>query len=80
MNPFLLIILAALVIEFLLGTVADLLNLKALKTELPPALDGIYKPEEYRKSQLYTRATTRFEFITGTFNLLLLLVFWFSGG
>ncbi|MCX5999441.1 MAG: M48 family metallopeptidase, partial [Chloroflexi bacterium] len=80
MNPFLVIILAALVLEFVLSLVADLLNLRALKLALPPALEGVYQPEEYRRSQEYTRAVTRFGLITGTFTLLLLLCFWFAGG
>jgi STE24 endopeptidase len=80
MNPFLVVILVALVLEFALNLVANLLNLKALKLELPPALEGIYKPEDYRSSQEYTRAITRFDFVTSTFDLLLLLAVWFAGG
>ncbi|MFC1864660.1 M48 family metallopeptidase [Chloroflexota bacterium] len=79
-NPFSLIILVALVLEFVLNLAADLLNLKALKLELPPSLEGVYKPDEYRNSQEYTRVTTRFEFVTSTFQLSLLLFFWFAGG
>lgn len=80
MNPFFVIILVALVFEFVLHLVANLLNLKALKLELPTTLAGVYKPEDYRNSQEYTRATTRFDFAAGTFSLLLLLSFWFAGG
>lgn len=79
-NPFWLIILTALILEYLLNLIADLLNLKALKLELPPALEGIYQPAEYRNSQEYTRATTRFGFVVSTFRLALLLVFWLAGG
>ncbi len=80
MNPFFVIILIALVIEFALHLIANLLNLKALKLELPSALEGVYKPEDYRNSQEYTRATTRFDFVATTFGLFLLLSFWFAGG
>jgi STE24 endopeptidase len=80
MNAFSLIILAALVLDFVLGIVANLLNLKALKLELPPALAGVYRPEDYRNSQQYTRADTRLHFAVSTFGLLLLLCFWFAGG
>jgi len=79
-NPFFVIILVALVLEFVLRLVANLLNLKALKLELPPALEGVYKPDEYRNSQEYTRAITRFDFVTSSFRLLVLLSFWFAGG
>ncbi len=79
-NLFFIIILTALVLEFVLGLVANLLNLKALKLEIPPLLKGVYKPEDYRNSQEYTRSTTHFNFVAGTFALLLLMSFWFAGG
>ena len=80
MNPFLVVILVALVLEFALNLIANLFNLKALRLELPLALEGIYKPEDYRSSQEYTRTITRFDFVTSTFDLLLLLSVWFAGG
>lgn len=80
MNPFALIILTALVLGFVLNVIANLFNLKALKLELPPVLEGIYKPDEYCNSQEYTRTITRFEFVTSTFRLFLLLSFWFASG
>ncbi len=80
MNPFFLIILLAVIIEYVLDVVANLLNLRSLRTELPPALEGLYRPEDYRKSQEYIRTNTRFDFVTDTFGLAVLLGFWFSGG
>jgi STE24 endopeptidase len=80
MNIFSIIILAALVLEFVLGLIANLLNLKSLKLELPPALEGVYKPEDYRKSQEYIRASMRFGLVTSSFGLIVLLAFWFAGG
>jgi len=80
MNPFFFIILFALLIEYAVGVVANLLNLKSLKSEPPPALEGVYQPEEYRKAQEYIRTNTRFDVATDTFSLLVLLSFWFAGG
>ncbi len=80
MNPFLVIILIAILLEFVINLVANLLNLKALKLEVPAVLKGIYKPDEYRNSQQYTSTVTRFAFVTGSFRLALLLAFWFGGG
>ena len=79
-NTFAIIILAALVLDFFLKLVSDLLNLKSLKQELPAVLQGIYNPEDYRKSQEYIRITTRFRLVESSFTLLILLAFWFSGG
>lgn len=80
MNTFAIIILVALALEFSLELAGNLLNLKALKLELPPVLQGIYKPEDYLKSQKYIRATIRFGLVGSSFTLFLLLAFWFSGG
>lgn len=80
MNIFSYIILIALLLQFLLDTIADALNLKALKREIPSALAEVYKSDEYRKSQEYTRSRTRFGFITSSFGLLIILIFWFTGG
>ncbi len=79
-NTFFIVILAAVILDFALDMVTNILNLKSLKLEPPPALAGVYKPEEYRRSQEYTRVATRFDFISSSFNLVVLLYFWFTGG
>lgn len=80
MNIFTVIILAAIIIDFVLGLISNRLNLKSLSTEIPDEFEGVYDEETYAKSQEYTRVNTRFGFISGTFDLALLLAFWFSGG
>jgi STE24 endopeptidase len=80
MNPFFLIIFFALLIEYAIGVAANLLNLKSLRSELPPAVEDVYQSEDYRRSQEYIRTNTRFDFVTSTFSLVVLLSFWFSGG
>ena len=80
MNPFFFVILIALLIEHAIGVIANLFNLKSLSTKPPPALEGVYQSEEYRKSQEYLRANARFDFVTSTFDLVVLLSFWFTGG
>ena len=80
MNVYAIIILSALLLEFVLNLIADLLNLKILQSELPQEFDSVYDAEKYRKSQEYTRTNTRFGLVTSGFNLLVLLAFWFAGG
>ncbi len=80
MNYYAIGILAALLLEWSLGLTADLLNLSALKNNLPSECDGVYDAETYRRSQEYTRARTKFGFLPTTFQLLALLLFWFFGG
>lgn len=80
MNTYAVIILLALVAEYSLSLVAKVLNLNALTPAPPERLAGLYDASEYRRSQEYTRVRTRFDLLSGTFDLLLLLVFWFAGG
>ena len=80
MNIYAFIILAALLIEFTVHLIADLLNLSNLTPELPADLGNIYNPDDYRKSQEYTRTATRFGIFTTSFHLAVLLAFWFAGG
>ncbi|REL38378.1 M48 family peptidase [Rhodohalobacter sp. SW132] len=80
MNIFTIIILAAILIDFTLGIISNRLNLKALSRELPDEFEDVYDEQTYAKSQEYTRVNTRFGFLTGTVDLLLLLAFWFAGG
>ena len=80
MNVFFVIILVAVIVEYLLGVVSNLLNLSALRPEAPEGLEDVYEPEKYAKSQEYTKVNTGFDLITSTFKLAVLLTFWLFGG
>jgi STE24 endopeptidase len=80
MNIIGIIILGVLIVGVLIELTADLLNLKQMRTELPEAFRGWYDPQRYAKSQQYLRTNTRFGWSAGAFNLVVLLIFWFSGG
>ena len=80
MNIYAIIILVTIVFGYILSLITELLNLGALRDELPSEFDGVYDAEKYTKSQEYTRVRTRFGFITSTFSIVLTLVFWFVGG
>ncbi|MGK0186833.1 MAG: STE24 endopeptidase [Verrucomicrobiales bacterium] len=79
-NPYFSIILVAVVGLFVLDTVAKLLNLKALRPELPNEFSDVYEQDEYRRSQEYTRETARFDLIQSVFSLIVFLAFWLLGG
>lgn len=80
MQPLAWVILTAVAVDAGLRFTADLLNLKAIRTRLPRALEGWYPAEAYQKSQAYLKTRTRFGWIVGGFDLLVLLLFWFGGG
>ena len=80
MNTIAIIILLAIIFDFILNGIADYLNLKMLRSNLPRPFQGLYDPERYRKSQQYLKVTTHFGWISGTFNVGIMLLFWFGNG
>lgn len=80
MNIYVVIIVSALLIDFILSFIADYLNLRHLSGDLPGEFEGVYDADRYRKSQDYTRVNTRFGLVSAAFGLTVTLVFWFAGG
>ena len=80
MNIYMVIILAALLIDVALKIVTEILNLNALSETLPSEFEGMYDADTYKKSQNYTRINTKFGFLAALFGLVLTLGFWFAGG
>ncbi|MFC1563321.1 M48 family metallopeptidase [candidate division KSB1 bacterium] len=80
MNIYGIIILSALIIDYAIDIITDILNIKAMKTDIPDEFEGVYDPDTYKKSQEYTKVRTKFGLIESTFDLTVLLIFWFSGG
>ncbi len=74
------IILVTLAGSYLIDNIADFLNLGNLNQPLPKEFNGYYDSQKYIESQNYLKANTRFGFITSSFDLALILLFWFSGG
>ncbi|MCK5350517.1 MAG: M48 family peptidase, partial [Desulfobacula sp.] len=74
------IILTTLIGSYLIDNIADFLNLGNLNQPLPKEFNNHYKPEKYIESQNYLKANTKFGFITSSVDLIIILVFWFSGG
>lgn len=80
MNVYGIIILSTLLFSFILSIITELLNLRALRDELPDEFAGVYDAEKYKKSQEYTRVKTKFEFVSAAFGMAITLIFWFAGG
>lgn len=80
MNIYGIIILTALLLEYVLNLIADLLNISTLKADLPKEFEGVYDINSYKKSQEYTRTRTKFGIIESTVSLAITLIFWFAGG
>ncbi len=80
MNLWAAVILAALLLDFAVERLADVLNLGHLGRPLPPEFRDLYDADRYRRAQRYTRARTRFGMLVATVDLAALLAFWFARG
>lgn len=80
MNTFAVVILAALVGEYLLQLASGALNVRAFSPALPDEFAGVFDDEKYARARRYTATGTRFGLIRGAFDLAVVLVFWFAGG
>ncbi len=79
-NTYFWFIFIAITGVFLLELISSLLNLKSLSPNVPQEFQDLINDESYRKSQQYTRVSTRFSLVQSTLSLLLLIGFWFVGG
>ncbi len=80
MNPYALVILAALFAEYAVHLFAEAANLKTLGEPVPEEFRDIYDPAAYRRSQEYTRTKTYFGILSSTLSLAALLLFWLARG
>ncbi|PID42137.1 MAG: peptidase M48 [Proteobacteria bacterium] len=76
----LLFLLLILIGQWLLDLLLSGLNLKALDPQLPDEFRDIYDQERYRKSQDYTKETTRFSMVENSFTTMVTLLFLLAGG
>jgi len=79
-NGYFIFVLVTVIGFFLLDFAGRMLNLGALKPELPNEFSDVFDAQEYSKSQDYTRTGTRFGLLDDTVSLVVFLAFWWLGG
>lgn len=80
MSPWLLIVLLIILGSALLESLAVILNLRALRTDLPEEFADLFSPERYAASQEYIRAQSRLSLLTAIVIPTVSLVFLLLGG
>jgi STE24 endopeptidase len=79
-NIYRIIILSSLLIRYFLDLISQYLTIRSSGFQVPEEVRDVYDEEKYYKSQEYNRTRARFHIVEATFNLGVLLIFWFSGG
>jgi STE24 endopeptidase len=80
MNSLFWMIVLALTADFMIRSVAIILNVRFLSPSPPTGLDDIYEADGYRRSQEYIRAQSQFGLTVRFLKLGGLLIVWFAGG
>jgi len=79
-NGYFVFVLVTVIGFYLLDVSSRMLNLRALRPELPGEFADVFDAQEYARSQDYTRIGTRFGLIDDTVSLIVFLAFWWLGG
>ncbi|MCI0444626.1 M48 family metallopeptidase [bacterium] len=79
MKAYQIIILATLLFRWIL-LFFEWWSIRKPVTNLPPELSDVADPETFSRSQQYTLERSKFGLIRQTFSLIVLIIFWFSGG
>ena len=74
------LLLGIIIFDYIVDQALDLLNLRHAKSTLPAELKGIYKDDEYAKSQDYQKTLSRFSFLTSAFSTALTGLVIYLGG
>ncbi len=74
------VILLGLLADYVLHTVSDALNLRALGGAAPESVTALYGPDELSRARRYVREVTTEGICERSVGLVLLLAFWFLGG
>jgi len=80
MNIITIIIVCTLVVDLVISLIADILNLRQIKSDIPHEFQAIYDSDQYKKSQDYLKVNTRFGWFSAPFDVCLFLMLWFGKG
>ena len=73
-NFYYLIIVSAIILEYLLSSIGSTLDIRSITPEIPKDFQVAYDKEKYAKSQEYLKARTKFGLISSTFSLILIMI------
>ena len=73
-NFYYLIIISAIILEYLLSSIGSILDIRSITPEIPKDFQIAYDKEKYSKSQEYLKDRTKFGLISSTFSLILIMI------
>jgi STE24 endopeptidase len=79
-NGFLIFILTVIFLEYILGLIIEILEVRSLSTRLPDEFAGVYDVERYARSIEYNRERSKFSAFVSTFTFIVTAAFILAGG
>ncbi|HAY22261.1 MAG TPA: peptidase M48, partial [Desulfobacterales bacterium] len=76
----LVVIITIVLADYLLERGLSFLNCRSIAVQLPDEVKGIYSQEKYQQAQEYKRANCRFELVTVSLKVVILLALLIGGG
>ena len=73
-NFYYIIIISAIILEYLLSSIGSILDIRSITPEIPKDFQVAYDKEKYSKSQEYLKDRTKFSLISSTFSLVLIMI------
>ena len=73
-QTYFLIIIGALIVEYLLSTISSVLNMNSITSTIPDGFQEFYDDKKYSKSQEYLKDKTKLGLYSSTFSLILTLI------
>jgi STE24 endopeptidase len=74
------LIITVVSVDYFLERTLSFLNCRSISTDLPDEVKGIYSDEKYQQSQEYKKANCRFELVTASLKVVVLLGLLMVGG
>lgn len=74
------LVAGAILVPELISLTAKLLQRGSIGTPVPAELSGIYDPEEYNKSNEYSRTKSTVSLMKDAYDMAVFFTFWFMGG
>ena len=80
MNIYMLIIVGFIVFVYVVQSIADILNLKNISSQIPVEFSNVFDAEKYAKAQDYLKTKTKLSLFESSFLLIIQVVFIILGG
>ena len=71
---FYIIIISAIIFEYLISSLSTILNMKSISAILPEGFEKVYNKNKYAKSQKYLKINSQFSLFSSSFSFFIIMI------